>query len=123
MTREEEALRIDVFWEALKRYSLELVREAFEDAYRNLKWFPRPAEIIEIIEVLKPRERQEPTKEQIEWQEPTEEGRAIAKKMLQDVMNRIDEKIAEEERQRAERWIKNREALKKQVKMIRKEAK
>lgn len=51
--REREPLsemEIEFYWQALKPYPLESVKEAFNDAARGLKFFPKIAELIELVE-------------------------------------------------------------------------
>lgn len=90
LTAEEEALRIDVFWEALKNHTLEIVAEAFKIAYIDLRWFPTPNHIIEIIQGLEGRKFQRhEAGEQIEWMNATEEGKAIAKRYLSEIFDKL----------------------------------
>lgn len=49
LTAEEQALRIEVFWEELSDYPIEDVEGALKRARRELKYFPTIAEVIEFI--------------------------------------------------------------------------
>jgi len=41
---------LDVYWQAFKPYSDEDIQKAFEIAMTTLKWFPKPVEILEILD-------------------------------------------------------------------------
>jgi hypothetical protein len=116
MSVEEETLRIDVFWEALKGYPISVISEAFEDAIRSLKWFPAPAEIIELIPANNPIE--------IPWMMPTPEGRRLTEEFIRDspVYKELKEKWDREDKEREERrkteFEKKRAFLKKQAKLM-----
>ena len=49
LTAKEEALRINVFWERLQRYDIEMVEAAIEDAIGIFRTFPAPSEILELV--------------------------------------------------------------------------
>lgn len=117
LTLEEEALRIDVFWEALKQFSMAGVAEAFQRALAELKWFPAPADIVSLIEE---RTAKPPL---LEWAAPTEEGRQRARQLLREIVTRMEKEIEDEDRKREERrgaeYQKAHAALKKQAKLFR----
>ena len=118
LTIEEEALRIDVFWEALAGYSFESVGKAFQRSYEELKWFPRPADIIELI--LDDNEKTYQSKNRlIEWARPTEESKRIAKEMIRQSQDKWAREDLEAKRIRAENFEKSREKLKRQARLLR----
>lgn len=116
---EEETIRLAVFWETLKDYPIESVEAAFERAFRELKWFPRPADIIEFIQEYENENYQKESEYlKIEWMEPTEEGREMAKKFLNELMEKLEEKERKADRERVINFEKRREELKKQAKLL-----
>jgi hypothetical protein len=86
LTIEEEALRIDVFWETLKQHSIESVSSAFTEAFRKLKWFPSPADIKELITVIEYPKIND--LQQLEYKPPSKER---AKEILDEVNQKIRE--------------------------------
>ena len=44
---------LKIWWSCLKKYSAEDVQQAFSQHLQTNKWSPRPAEIIEILELAK----------------------------------------------------------------------
>ena len=119
LTAEEEALRMDVFWEALKIYNLESVVKSFKEALETLKWFPRPTEIIEFIQInARISTYQEEERPQIEMLQPTEEGKKKAKEWLNWLYDSWDEQDRIKEEKRAKEFETNRANLKKQARLI-----
>jgi hypothetical protein len=49
LSAEEEALRLDVFWEAFVNTSLENFERGVKEAQSNLEWFPTPVKLRELI--------------------------------------------------------------------------
>ena len=47
LTPDEEAIRSEVFWEALKEYSIEQVERGAYRALKELRYFPSPVELID----------------------------------------------------------------------------
>ncbi len=120
LTIHEEALRIDVFWEALKNYSLERVVDAFNRAFKEFRWFPKPVEIIDFIENENNYKLETfDVDYQIEWQEPTEEGRRIAREMIQGLTKKWEDEDKIRIKERIKVFEKNREKLKKQARLLR----
>lgn len=120
LSREEEAIRIDVFWEELHGYPIEQVEEAFRWARGSLAFFPKPVELTDhIAEEAKLKYlRSQPKK--IEWMEPSEEGELLAHKTVSELFGRWKKEDEQRERDRAERFEKNRENLKKQTRLLKK---
>lgn len=122
LTPEEEALRIDVFWEALKGYRFEAVVSAFEEAYKALKWFPTPNHIIEFIHESDGRRFYEretvEANRQVEWMKPTEDGKQRAWELIQDLKERMKGDEAELNEKRKAKFETSRERLKKQARLV-----
>jgi hypothetical protein len=118
----EETLRIDVFWEALKNHSIESVINAFERGFKEFKWFPRPAEIIDFISDESQRNYSENQKidsdHQLQWMDPNEQGRVQAKELFEKLYSRWDDEEAEMEKLRNQRFEERRKELKKQAKLL-----
>lgn len=110
---------MDVFWEALKEYHLEAILKAFTEALETLKWFPRPVEIIDIIQT-NARISYHPTEEtsQIEILQPTEEGKKKAKDWLKWLYDSWDEKDRLRMLERDKTFEQNRQHLRKQARLI-----
>jgi hypothetical protein len=51
---EPSDILIETYWIALKQYDIEQVKAAFSHSTISLKWFPKPAELIELLD--KPKE-------------------------------------------------------------------
>jgi len=49
LSLEEEAIRVDVFWEELETFPIKEIEEAFKWARGNLNFFPKPVEILDQI--------------------------------------------------------------------------
>jgi hypothetical protein len=49
LSTEEEALRLDVFWEVFKNTSIERFEAGVKEVMDVCKWFPSPAEFRELI--------------------------------------------------------------------------
>lgn len=110
----EEALRIDVFWEALKGHSLQNVTTAFEGAFKELKWFPTPSDILDsICETARLNHHQELESQRLEWMEPTEKGRQHAKDIISAMFAKWDEEDRREKAARDEKFENNRARVKK----------
>lgn len=110
---------MDVFWEALKIYNLESVARAFTEVFETLKWFPRPAEIIDIIQSnARISARPEEERAQIEMLQPTEEGKKKAKEWLKWLYDSWDEADRKKETERTIEFEKNRANLKRQARLI-----
>jgi hypothetical protein len=117
----EEALRADVFWEALKYASIEDVTMGIERACNELKWFPPPIEIENFIyehNHQKYLRNQSERQEQIEWMEPTEAGKVKAKELIQSFYDKLNREDIEAENGRIDRFQQRRIELKKQAKVI-----
>jgi hypothetical protein len=114
LTPEEEALRIDVFWEALRIYSISSIVRAFERAYKSFKWFPSPGDIIELIELNPTIEE----RDKIDWMGPDEQGKQLARKFFKDLYDMLDEKTRSKEKERAEKFEHKRKELRGQARMI-----
>lgn len=116
LTAEEEAIRIQVFWEELEKYCIEAVEEAFKWARGKLSFFPKPVEIIDHIhEQAHKKYLKKEEQEKIEWMPPTEEGKRLAKKLSDELFARWEKEEAEAERIRQENFEKRRTILKKQA--------
>ena len=84
LSEKDEALRAEVYWEEFKNTPIERFESAVKQAIGCLTFFPKPAELHELISQDSHKEylehkRTEP--ERIEWMEPTEEGKNYAQKM------------------------------------------
>jgi len=123
LTIEEEALRMDVFWEALKDYDIEFIVEAFRETLETLKWFPRPSDIIEAIDqTLEIRHRKNAGA--IEWKEfeqcrqPTDEEIQTTRNLLSRLFAKWNSEDTDAKRDRTERFEKRRTELKRQAKTM-----
>jgi hypothetical protein len=114
LSPEEEAIRIDVFWEELQQYSIEELEESFQWARRHLDFFPKPIDIIGYIQ----REGNIQKREEIEWMEPTKKGREAALKIFKELRERWDKEDKEVKKKRDDLFEDRRKELKKQAKLL-----
>ena len=112
----EKALRVEVFWEVLSFLDIEKVDRAFQRAILELKFFPTPSHILDFIHEEAVQTISE--REQIEWLEPTEEGKRKALEIIADLKERWAKEDLEKEQKRIEKMEERREVLKKQAKMF-----
>lgn len=115
----DEALRGEVYWEEFKHMPMEYFEMSVNEAISSCAFFPKPAELHEFVDAEKDRKSLgTKTREAIDWMKPTEEGKKIAIQMigeLHDTLKKQDEKA---EKERAEKFEKNRAVLKKQAKLL-----
>lgn len=116
LSPEESALRTDVFWEGLEGFSISEVEKALKRARAELKFFPRPIEIVNFI--LEDAEVNFISGvSQIEYH-----PKLISTEEAKEIIKRLNDHWAEEEQQWAqekeERFQKNKENLKKQAKLL-----
>lgn len=119
LSLEEEAIRVDVFWEELESYSIEQVEEAFQWARGSLGFFPKPIEITKHINeeaYLKYQTNHKP--EQIEWMEPTEKGKELALKMFSELKDKWNKEDREVKKKRDQLFEQRKKKLKKQAKFL-----
>lgn len=124
LSDEEEAIRVDAFWEELQGYSIELVEEVFRWARGSLVFFPKPVELTDHL-AQEARLRYQSKREElesIEWMEPTEQGRALAVKIMSDLKEKWKKEDLEIEAKRGVAFEKNREKLRKQAKQLLKDS-
>lgn len=118
----EQALRDEVFWEELESYPIEKIEKAFRRARRELKFFPKPAEIIGFIleeDEMKFQQRQVVSGDyQLAWMSPTKEGKEMAAKMIQELQDRWEKEDREKKREKDKEFEESRKRLKKQAKLI-----
>ncbi len=119
LTTQEEAIRAQVYWEEFKAKTIEDFEFAVNDTIGSLTFFPKPTELHDIIraEADKKYKYEDPIKK-IDWNEPTEQGRQIARECLNFVLNRIGEREAEEKKEHGKRFEQRRSELKKQAKTL-----
>jgi hypothetical protein len=118
LSPEEEAIRIDVFWEELQSYPIDQVEEGFLWARGSLTFFPKPVEIIDHIGKEAQRRFELHGPKQIEWMAPTEEGKAAAMKAITQMRERWDKEDQEAKKKRDRLFEQRRKELKKQAKLL-----
>jgi hypothetical protein len=123
LSDKDEALRGEVYWEEFNRIGIEAFEYAVKESIGALSFFPKPNELWEFIDALRrnqylSHQAEMPELPKIGWQEPTEEGRRIAKEIIGELYNTWGEQDKKREQERAEKFEKNREHLKKQAKLI-----
>jgi hypothetical protein len=116
LTDKEKALRIEVFWEILSPHAIEKVERAFKRAILELKFFPTPSHILDFIheEAI----QTIPEREQLEWMEPTDEGKRRALEIIAEMKERWAKEDLEKEEKRVENMEGQRVVLKKQAKIF-----
>jgi hypothetical protein len=119
LTLDELVLRDQAFWEELQDYSIEAVEEAFQIARHNLKFFPVPAQILEII-VQESNKRYQDNLliNQIDWMKPTIEGKEKARAALKSLYDRWDAEDAAEAVKREMRFKERKKELSDQAKRL-----
>ncbi len=119
LTHEEEALRVQEFWETLKQFSIEQVERAVNQAIRELRFFPSPRELIDLcceeVEIIYTEKQNVPLIEQRTMTAPE------AKAALQKIFDRVEygSKMTEQEIQSDKQKVSERKAfLKKQLREL-----
>lgn len=122
LTREEEAIRIDVLWDSLADFSVEAVEFAFRKAMRELSFFPKPVELINFILEENKRVYLEATAKEnplLDWVHPTrEEASELVKKYFGPLHDRWEKEDAERQEKRRVEFEEKRRKLKKQARIF-----
>ncbi len=115
LTPNEEALRIDVFWEEFKGSKIERVEDAMQAALADCKWFPTPAEMRELMNETFVRR---PEAKQIEDKGRQPLTRERARELLNEVYARLNKEDAEAEKKRVKKFEQSRAGLLKQRELV-----
>ena len=120
----DEALRGEVYWEEFRNVDIDKFEFAVSQCIKEILFFPKPFELHEFIDQRNREEYLEhhATRDEIskiEWIEPTEEGKRIARDFLQGLVNKweydkklspslegIEAKEFEEKRKKAKEKVK-----------------
>lgn len=93
----DEALRAEVYWEEFLETSIEHFEKAVNKAMAECTFFPKPVELYEFITFeanIKYLQSQKVEPDhQLEWMEPTQEGKTLAKQYLANIFDVIEKDI------------------------------
>ncbi len=122
----DEALRGEVYWEEFKNVDIGKFEFAINECIKKILFFPKPFELHELIDQRNSEEYLEhhATRDEIlkiEWIEPTEEGKRIAREFLQGLVNKWenDKKLKPcLEGKKAKEFEEKRKIAKEKVKLL-----
>jgi len=122
LNEKDEALRAEVYWEEFFPTSIEAFEGAVNKAMSECTFFPKPVELHEFIRFeannkYLDSQRIEPD-HQIEWMEPTKEGKALAKQYLSKIFDVVEKDIRKPnlEGEAAKRFEEKRRVAKEKAK-------
>ncbi len=115
LSEEQEALRAQVYWDEFKSISIDRFEFAINSVIGDLKFFPKPAEL---WEALRSPSQSESEPKRIDWAEPTEQGRQVARECINFLLNNIGEKEEKDKKEREKRFEQRRSELRKQAKTL-----
>jgi len=119
--------RFKIYFEFLGDADYQSANEAINTLIKGSKWFPKIAEIEKLmypepdLEMQYIRSLENKTREAIGWMselEPSEEGKKLAKKMVNDLFGKWKEEDEKKEDERRVKFEKSRENLKKQARLL-----
>jgi hypothetical protein len=117
LSREEEALRGEVYWKEFKNTAIEDFEWAADKHIGGGHFFPRPSQLHEILHAVY--EDRYLAKAggfpQLPYLEPTEEGKDAAHVMLRHIYERIEQKSEEARAEKKAEEKKRREFLRRQA--------
>jgi hypothetical protein len=125
LSEQDEALRAEVYWEEFKTTAIERFEHSVLQAISSLSFFPKPAELHEFISQKSIQEYLEHVRIEhkqpsgyVDYMEPSEEGKKIASEMVSQFLGKLEQQDIESEKERTDRFEKNRAILKKQAKLL-----
>jgi hypothetical protein len=105
--------------------SIDKFERAVNEAIGSCLFFPKPTELHELaypasnmINSIDTKGLTWPDRPLLDYMEPSEEGKKIASEMVSQFLGKLEQQDIESEKERTDRFEKNRAILKKQAKLL-----